>query len=108
MSEAEVDEFLATERTCRVATSSIDGPHLTALWYIWHGGSVWLHSLYRSQRWADVRRSPRVSVLVDAGTEYAELRGVEICGDAEMVGEVPWVGDPVTLRSWDFRKLAPA
>ena len=43
----------------------------------------------RSQRWADLIRDPRVAVVVDAGQEYQELRGAEIKGIAEPVGEVP-------------------
>ena len=43
----------------------------------------------RSQRWADLIRDPRVAVVVDAGEEYQELRGAEIKGTAEPVGEVP-------------------
>jgi nitroimidazol reductase NimA-like FMN-containing flavoprotein (pyridoxamine 5'-phosphate oxidase superfamily) len=38
MSKAELDAFLAEQRTCRVATGSQNGPHLTALWYVWDGG----------------------------------------------------------------------
>jgi hypothetical protein len=33
-------------------------------------------------------------VVVDAGAEYLELRGVEITGTAEAIGEVPRTGDP--------------
>ena len=33
MTKDELDAFLAVERTCRVATSSPQGPHLTALWF---------------------------------------------------------------------------
>jgi hypothetical protein len=43
----------------------------------------------RSQRWADLLRDPRVAVVVDAGEEYQDLRGAEIKGTAEPVGEVP-------------------
>jgi hypothetical protein len=50
---------------------------------------LWLHSLVRSQRWVDLPRDPRVAVVVDTGTDYGELRGVEIAGRAEVVGEVP-------------------
>jgi len=35
MDKAELDAFLAGERTCRLATSSPQGPHLTALWFAW-------------------------------------------------------------------------
>ena len=63
-----------------MATVGTDGPHVTALWFVWDGQSVWLTSIVRSQRWTDVERDPRMTVLVDAGEGYAELRGVEIRG----------------------------
>jgi hypothetical protein len=95
MTPEEVDAFLAEERTCRVATVGPDGPHATPLWYAWHGGALWLTSVVRSQRWTDLQRDPRVAVVVDAGTSYAELRGVELRGRVEVVGEVPRTGEPV-------------
>lgn len=93
MTDAERDEFLAAERTCRVATISPDGPHNTPLWFAWDGSILWLYSIVRSQRWTDLQRDPRVSVIVDAGEEYVELRGVEISGRAEAIGDIPHTGD---------------
>lgn len=95
MSEAELTEFLAGERTCRVATVGPAGPHATPLWFVWVEGALWLYSLSRSQRWADLERDPRVAVVVDAGHDYLELRGVELCGSVEVVGEVPRTGADV-------------
>jgi PPOX class probable F420-dependent enzyme len=90
MSPAELDAFLAAERTCRVATAGADGrPHVVPLWFAWDGRALWLTSLVRSQRWADLARDPRVAVVVDTGEEYGELRGVEILGTATPVGDVP-------------------
>jgi hypothetical protein len=94
MDKAELDAFLAGERTCRVATSSSQGPHLTPLWYVWDGAAVWLSSIVSSQRWTDLLRDPRIAVLVDAGEDYAELRGAELRGSAEVIGEVPRTGTP--------------
>jgi len=37
--------------------------------------------------------TPRVAVLVDAGEAYDELRGAELRGSVEVVGEVPRVGE---------------
>ena len=91
----EVDTLLAEQRICRVATVGSSGPHATPLWYVWHGGALWLTSLARSQRWADLHKDPRVAVLVDAGQTYDELRGVELRGRVEVVGEVPRTGAPV-------------
>ena len=90
----ELDEYLATERTCTVATVSHDGPHATALWFVWDGSCIWLYSITRSQRWTDLQRDPRVAVLVETGEHYMELRGVEISGRVEVVGPVPRTGDP--------------
>jgi hypothetical protein len=94
MTSEEIDTFLAEQRTCRVATVGPGGPHATPLWYVWHGGSLWLTSLSRSQRWADLERDPRIAVVVDAGEDYRELRGVELRGSVVPVGEVPRTGEP--------------
>ena len=40
MSKAELDAFLTKQRTCRIATASQDGPHLTPLWYAWDGTAL--------------------------------------------------------------------
>jgi PPOX class probable F420-dependent enzyme len=94
MTPAELDEFLATQRTCRVATVSPDGaPHVSTLWFAWDGTSLWLYSITRSKRWTDLRHDPRVAVVVDAGEEYGELRGVELTGSVEFVGEIPRTGE---------------
>ncbi|MCZ4124028.1 pyridoxamine 5'-phosphate oxidase family protein [Streptomyces sp. H39-S7] len=96
MTPPEVDAFLAEQRTCRVATVSKDGrPHVGALWFAWDGTSLWLYSIVRSQRWTDLLRDPRVSVVVDDGVEYGELRGVELSGTVEFIGEAPRTGEPV-------------
>jgi hypothetical protein len=94
MTPEELDAFLSGERTCRVATSGDDGPHLTALWFVWDGTSLWLYSITRSKRWNDLSKDPRLAILVDAGRDYDELRGVELRGRAEVVGEVPRTGQP--------------
>lgn len=92
MSDDERDAFLGEERTCRVATVGADGPHATPLWFAWDGTDLWLYSIIKSQRWADLQRDPRIGVTVDTGVEYWELRGVEITGRAEPVGELPRTG----------------
>lgn len=95
MTVHERDAFLAAERTCRLATLSGDGaPHVTPLWFVWDGAALWINSIVRSQRWADLGRDPRVAVVVDAGDSYLELRGVELRGTAQVVGEVPRTGEP--------------
>ena len=96
MAPGERDTFLERERTCRVATVGGDGaPHVAPLWFVWDGAALWLNSIVKSQRWTDLTRDPRIAVVVDAGTEFWELRGVEITGRAEVVGDVPRATGPV-------------
>ncbi|MCX5045639.1 pyridoxamine 5'-phosphate oxidase family protein [Aldersonia sp. NBC_00410] len=95
MTAQERDEFLAGEHTCRVATVGADGrPHVGPLWFVWDGTALWLNSIVKSQRWTDVIRDPRVSIVVDAGEQFHELRGVELLGRAEPVADVPRGSDP--------------
>src|SRR4051794_14265909 len=96
MSPEERDAFLAGGRTCRVAPVGGDGaPHVAPLWFVWDGAALWLNSIVKSQRWADLTHEPRIAVVVDAGTEFWELRGVELAGRVDVVGDVPRGTDPV-------------
>jgi PPOX class probable F420-dependent enzyme len=96
MTVAQREAFLSAERTCRVATVGVDGtPHVTPLWFAWDGTALWLTSVVRSQRWADIQRTPNVSVVIDAGVTFDELRGIEIMGTASPIGEVPRMGSEV-------------
>ncbi len=93
MTAPERDGYLAQARTCRVATSGAGGaPHLSALWFVWDGDALWLNSIVKSQRWTNLMRDPRICVLVDDGHQFSELRGVELVGEVEVVGEVPRTG----------------
>jgi hypothetical protein len=99
MDQAELDAFLGEERMCRLGSVLADGaPHVSPLWFAWDGSALWLHSIVKSQRWTNLVRDPRVSVAVDAGVGYFELRGVELLGRVEVVGDVPRtdVGCPET------------
>ncbi|MFD6803313.1 pyridoxamine 5'-phosphate oxidase family protein [Streptomyces cyaneofuscatus] len=95
MTPEERNAYLREQRTCRVATLAADGPpHIGALWFVWDGTSLWLYSITRSLRWSQLREDPRIAVVIDDGVEYDELRGVELSGTAEFVGEAPRTGEP--------------
>lgn len=97
MTDGERDAFLRTQPVCRVATIGPGGsPHASALWFVWDGAALWLNSLVRSQRWTDLSRDPRLSVIVDdGGSDFLRLRGVELTGRGLIVGETPRAGEPV-------------
>jgi hypothetical protein len=98
MTAEERDLYLTQSRTCRVGTSNAAGDaHVSALWFVWLDGTLWLNSVVKSQRWTNLMRKPRISVLVDGGHDFMELQGVELVGAVEVIGEVPRVGEPNAL-----------
>jgi nitroimidazol reductase NimA-like FMN-containing flavoprotein (pyridoxamine 5'-phosphate oxidase superfamily) len=84
MSEEEVAAFLARERTVTCATAGPRGwPHLMPLWYVLRdapqgepGPRVWAWTYGRSQKVRNLERDPRATLQIEAGEEYAQLRGV--------------------------------
>ena len=77
MTDGEVAEFLAEQRTLVCATNGRDGwPHLMPLWYVLRQGEPWAWTYARSQKVRNLERDPRASLALEAGESYDELRGV--------------------------------
>jgi len=76
MSVAELAAFLDEERTVICATNGRDGfPHLMPLWYVMREADLWAWTFAKSQKVRNLERDPRATLQVEAGSEYAELRG---------------------------------
>jgi PPOX class probable F420-dependent enzyme len=85
MTDDEVAEFLATERTLQVASIGPDGtPHLVAMWFAVIDGRIAFWTFSKAQKTLNLRRDPRITCLLEAGDAYGELRGVSISGEAEL------------------------
>jgi PPOX class probable F420-dependent enzyme len=85
--DAELPALYAECKSLQVATLGRDGaPHLTTLWYMVDEDGRFLFETYgKSQKVVNLRRDPRVAVLIEAGSEYSELRGLSVQGRAEVV-----------------------
>jgi PPOX class probable F420-dependent enzyme len=92
MTPGEVRAFLEEGRTLEVASLRRDGrPHLVPMWYVVEEGRVVFRSFTRSQKVVNLRRDPRLTVLVERGEAYAELQGVMIEGTARLVQDPAYV-----------------
>ncbi|WP_194814725.1 PPOX class F420-dependent oxidoreductase [Nocardia sp. XZ_19_385] len=88
MSETEIAEFLQRSRVATLATISAHGtPHLTAMWYALIDGEIWFETKAKSQKAVNLRRDPRVTVMIEAGDTYDQLRGVSFEGTAEIIDD---------------------
>jgi nitroimidazol reductase NimA-like FMN-containing flavoprotein (pyridoxamine 5'-phosphate oxidase superfamily) len=86
MSDEEVTAFLGGQTKLQVATVGPDGaPHLTTLFYVLREGRVAFWTYPSSQKVKNLERDPRITCLVESGTDYFELAGVSIQGAAEII-----------------------
>jgi PPOX class probable F420-dependent enzyme len=60
-------------------------PHVMPLWYVPREGEVWVWTYAKSQKVRNLERDPRATLLIETGTEYNELRGVQIEAEAELI-----------------------
>lgn len=85
LSEGEVRELLDEERIAVVSSLGPRGwPHSMPLWFVPRDGTVWIWTYAKSQKVRNLERDPRATVLVEAGHDYGELRGVMIEAEAEL------------------------
>jgi PPOX class probable F420-dependent enzyme len=88
LAEGELPALYAECKSLQLATLDRQGaPHLTTVWYAVHEGAFLFETYGKSQKVVNMRRDPRVALLLEAGTEYSELRGVSMQGRAEIIDE---------------------
>jgi len=78
--------FFRERKKAALATIDKDGfPHVVAMNYFARDGAFYMTSYGKAQKVLNVRRNPKVALMVEAGDEYAELRGVMIRGRCEIL-----------------------
>ena len=88
MTEAEIQQFLVESRVATLATNGPSGyPHQVAMWYGIVDGRVCFETKARSQKAVNLRRDPKLSISVEGGDSYDQLRGVAIDGHARIVDD---------------------
>ena len=129
LSPEEQAAFFRERKKAALATIDRDGyPHVVAMNYFAQDGAFYMTSYGKAQKVVNIRRNPRVALMIEAGDEYAELRGVMIRGRCEILededsvraafegragaGAVASAPKRVVLKivpekviSWDHRKL---
>ncbi len=92
MTQDEVHEFLAANTVLQVATVGKDGwPHVAPMWYVMDGARVVFRSFTKSQKIVNLKRNPKLTVLVETGDDYSQLRGVMIKAEAKLIDDPDYV-----------------
>jgi nitroimidazol reductase NimA-like FMN-containing flavoprotein (pyridoxamine 5'-phosphate oxidase superfamily) len=93
--------FLNVNRKAALATLDQHGfPHVVAMNFIVRDGAYYMTSYGKAQKVMNIRRNPKVGVMVETGGAYAELKGVMVRGDCELIEEpervaevLRWLGE---------------
>ncbi|MCU1369698.1 MAG: putative F420-dependent enzyme [Ilumatobacteraceae bacterium] len=88
MSHDEIVQYLERSRTATMVTNGPSGhPHAVAMWYAVVDGAIWFETKAKSQKATNLRRDPKITVLIEDGHTYDTLRGVSLEGTAEIIDD---------------------
>lgn len=95
MTEEELLSFLGDgQKTLQVSSNDRDGyPHIVPMWFLVEDGKVVFRSFSKSQKIVNLRRDPKIAVLVEDGKDYENLRGAMIKGEAKLVDDADYCLD---------------
>jgi nitroimidazol reductase NimA-like FMN-containing flavoprotein (pyridoxamine 5'-phosphate oxidase superfamily) len=81
--------FLRDNPKCALATIDQDGfPHVVAMGFYVEDGAFYMTSYAKAQKVLNIRRNPKVALMIETGANYAELRGVMVRGTCEIIEDV--------------------
>jgi len=85
MTEEEVRAFLHEPHLCRIGTIGPGGAvHLVAMNYGFIDDLPAFWTYRAAQKTKNLERNPALSLIVDSGRHYRELKGVSLSGTAEL------------------------
>ncbi|MFB9837492.1 pyridoxamine 5'-phosphate oxidase family protein [Actinoallomurus acaciae] len=102
MTDDEVTAFIEENPKFQLATINRDGtPHLVTMFSGLVEGKIAFWTYRTSRKAYNLARDPRVTCLIEAGTDYFELRGLMLYGTVRSLTEpndVRYVGSQVVRR----------
>jgi PPOX class probable F420-dependent enzyme len=100
LSPEEQAAFFREHKKASLATIDQDGfPHVVAMNYFAKDGAFYMTSYGKAQKVVNIRRNPRVALMVETGDSYAELRGVMVRGRCEILEDLAAVQSAFASRA---------
>src|SRR5499426_961321 len=86
LSPEEQAALFRERKKAALATLDQNGfPHVVAMNYFARDGAFYMTSYGKAQKVVNIRRNPKVALMMEAGDDSAELRGVMIRGRCEIL-----------------------
>jgi PPOX class probable F420-dependent enzyme len=99
--------FLREPHKAALATLDKDGfPHVVAMSFLAKDGAIYMTSYAKAQKVLNIRRDPRVGVMIETGRQYSEFRAVMIRGHCEVIEDAALVES--IIRDVAAKQAGPA
>jgi len=95
LTDQEIREYLVSQKTLIIVSNGKDGfPHTMPMWfYADEAGCIYCTTFSKAQKVFNFQRDPKATLLVESGEEYAELKGLMIYADTEIIDDFDAVCD---------------
>ncbi len=110
MSPDEIRGFLGSEKTLILVSNGRGGfPHPMPMWFVADDdGSIRMTTFKKSQKVYNLRRDPRVTLLIESGETYEKLKGVALYAHAELVEDPDLISDTLLRAAGNDLDAIPA
>ncbi|MBL6690885.1 MAG: pyridoxamine 5'-phosphate oxidase family protein [Pseudomonadales bacterium] len=90
MTDDEIADYLRSSRTIILVSNGKDGfPHPMPMWYcVDDDNTIYMTTFRKSQKINNLKRDPKVALLVESGDAYPELKSVLIYTEVELLDDV--------------------
>jgi len=89
LSPEEQAVFFREHHKAALATIDQHGfPHVVGMNYFVKDGAFYMTSYGKAQKVVNIRRNPKVALMIESGGAYSELRGVMVRGQCEIIDDV--------------------
>ena len=86
LTPAEQAAFLQEGHKAALATLDKDGfPHVVAMGFLAKDDAIYMTSYAKAQKVVNIRRNPKVGLMIETGKNYGDFRGLMIRGRCDII-----------------------
>ena len=101
LTDEEIASYVRSARTMILVTNGKNGfPHAMPMWFgLDEDDQILMTTFRKSQKVLNIKRDPKVTLLVESGIAYEELKSVLILAEAEIVDEPDYTAEAMSQIS---------
>lgn len=107
LSDSEIRDYLNAQKTLIIVSNGKDGfPHPMPMWFcVDDAGCLYCTTFTKAQKVYNFKRDPNATLLVESGEEYAQLKGLVIYADTEVIDSYDAVCDALVRINTKGREV---